>query len=60
MSTPHCFVCGRWNDPSGGPDSHSGGCPESGNRYPGSPEPEPEPSEEDEGDEPFVNYEDVN
>jgi hypothetical protein len=41
MSTPHCPVCGRWNDPTGGPDSHSGGCPETGKPYPGS-QPDPQ------------------
>lgn len=35
MSTPACPVCGRWNDPTGGPDAHSGGCPNTGKPYPG-------------------------
>lgn len=35
MATPHCPVCGRWNDPAGGPDAHSGGCPQQGTPYPG-------------------------
>lgn len=34
MSTPHCPVCGRWNDPTGGKDAHSGGCPNTGKPYP--------------------------
>lgn len=29
MSTPHCPVCGRWDG------SHSGGCPNTGQPYPG-------------------------
>ena len=34
--TPRCPVCGRWNEPSGkSPDSHSGGCPNTGKPYPG-------------------------
>lgn len=33
MSTPACPVCGRWNDPTGGPDAHSGGCPNTGKPY---------------------------
>ena len=37
MATAHCFVCGRWNDPTGGPDAHSGGCPNTGKRYDGTP-----------------------
>ena len=48
MSTPSCPVCGRWNEPSGqSPDSHSGGCPNTGQPYPGwtPPEPDPEPVE---------------
>lgn len=36
MSTPACPVCGRWNDPTGGPDAHSGGCENTGKPYPGS------------------------
>ena len=35
MTTPACPVCGRWNDPSGGPEAHSGGCPNVGQPYPG-------------------------
>lgn len=35
MTTPACPVCGRWNDPTGGPDAHSGGCPQAGKPYAG-------------------------
>lgn len=36
MRTPSCPVCGRWNEPTGqSPDSHSGGCPNTGQPYPG-------------------------
>lgn len=48
MRTPSCPVCGRWNEPTGqSPDSHSGGCPNTGQPYPGwvPPEPDPEPVE---------------
>jgi len=31
--TASCHVCGRWNDPTGGPDAHSGGCPNAGQPY---------------------------
>lgn len=34
MTTPHCPICGRWNDPTGGKDAHSGGCPNTGKPYP--------------------------
>lgn len=33
MPTPHCYICGRWNDPTGGPDAHSSGCPNAGRLY---------------------------
>jgi hypothetical protein len=36
-SLPRCFICGRWNDPTGGPEAHSGGCPETGKTYIGAP-----------------------
>lgn len=40
--TPSCPVCGRWNEPSGqSPDSHSGGCPNTGQPYPGWRRPDP-------------------
>ena len=37
MTTAHCYICGRWNDPTGGPDAHSGGCENTGRRYDGTP-----------------------
>jgi len=39
MSTPHCFICGRWDG------SHSGGCPQTGQPYVGTftlPQAEPQ------------------
>ena len=40
MSTPHCFVCQRWDG------THSGGCPQTGQPYVGTfvlPTPKPQP-----------------
>jgi len=34
VPTPHCAICGRWNDPAGGQNAHSGGCPNTGKPYP--------------------------
>ncbi len=34
MTAPHCPVCQRWNDPTGGADAHSGGCLNAGQPYP--------------------------
>jgi hypothetical protein len=42
IPTPRCIECGRWNDPKGGPDAHSGGCSQTGNVYPGYVPPTPE------------------
>ncbi len=36
---PNCPICGRWNDPTGGIDAHSGGCPNVGKPYPMPPVP---------------------